>query len=143
MSTLLRLRIDAEWPAQTTQCEWALYDIDGRLVERGLSGPQHWPRAQNCELALSADQCLALDAVLPKGGRRHDAQMIGYAVEEHLIADIQHEHVVAGESRGEGRTVVWVVSRARLTGLLAALRQLGRIPRRAFSELELAPLAGD
>ena len=35
MSTLLRLRIAAEWPAQATQCEWALYDINGRLAERG------------------------------------------------------------------------------------------------------------
>ncbi|MGZ8267263.1 MAG: type II secretion system protein GspL [Burkholderiales bacterium] len=143
MSTLLRLRIDSEWPAQAIQCEWALYDRNGRLVERGLSDPLHWPQAENCELMLSSDQCLALDAMLPKGMKRHDAQMIGYAVEEHLIGDIHHEHVVAGERLADGRTVVWVVSRDRLNALLAALRQLGRTPARAFSEMQLAPLTDD
>jgi general secretion pathway protein L len=143
MSTLLRLRITAEWPAQDTQCEWALYDVSGRLVERGLSEPQHWPQAANCELVLTADQCLALEAALPKGVRRHDTQLIGYAIEEHLVGDIHNEHVVAGESRADGRTVVWVIGRGRLSALLGALRQLGRMPQRAFSELELAPLSAD
>jgi general secretion pathway protein L len=143
MSTLLRLRIDAEWPAETTQCEWALYDVNGRLAQRGVSDPQHWPQAESCELVLSADQALALVATLPKGSKRHDAQVIGYAVEEHLIADVQHEHVVAAESRADGSTVVSIVSRVRLNALLAALRQLGRTPLRAYSEMQLAPIAPD
>jgi len=142
MSTL-RLRIDNDWPAHVTQCEWALYDINGRLVERGESEPQHWPPAENCELMLSADQCLALEAELPKGVRRDDAKLVGYAVEEHLVGDVQNEHVVAGERSVEGRTVVWVIAKARLNALITALRQLGRTPRRAYSELELAPLAGE
>lgn len=143
MSTLLRLRIDAEWPALATQCEWALYDVNDRLVERGTSDPQHWPQAERCELVLTSDQCLAIDAALPKGGKRHDVQLVRYAVEEHLIGDIHQEHVVAGETRADGRTVVWVISRDRLSGLLTALRQLGRFPRRAFSEMQVAPLAAE
>jgi general secretion pathway protein L len=90
---------------------------------------------------LSADQCLAIEALLPKGVKREDAKMLGYAVEEHLVGDIQNEHVVAGERDGEGRTVVWVIAKQRLTALVTALRQLGRTPRRAYSELEVAPLA--
>jgi general secretion pathway protein L len=140
MSTLLRLRIDTEWPAQATRSEWALYDINGHLVERGLSEPQHWPQSQDCELMLSADQCLAIEALLPKGVKREDAKMLGYAVEEHLVGDILNEHVVAGERGAEGRTVVWVIAKARLTALITALRQLGRTPRCAYSELELAPV---
>jgi len=139
MSTLLRLRADADFPAHATQCEWALYDLRGNLLERGHSDPQHWPQAENCELVLSADQCLVLDAQLPKGARRDDAKLIGYAVEDHLIGDIQNEHVVAGETDTDGRTHVWVISRTRLSALLGALLQLGRTPRRAFSELQLAP----
>ncbi len=143
MTTLLRLRIDSHWPAQATRCEWALHDHNGRLVERGMSEPQHWPQAEACELVLSADQCLALEAVLPKGSRRQDAQTVAYAVEEHLVGDVHNEHVVAGETRADGQTIVWVISRARLAGLIGALRQLGRTPSRAYSELQLAPLTAD
>ena len=140
MSTLLRLRIDTRWPAQATQCEWALYDVSGHLVERGVSEPQHWPASDSCELVLSADQCLAVQARLPKGVRRDDAKLIGYAVEEHLVGDIQNEHVVAGERAADGSATVWVIAKARLASLLTALKQLGRIPRRAYSELQLVPV---
>lgn len=143
MSTLLRLRVEANWPAESTRCEWALYDIGGRLVERGASEPQHWPQAAACEVVLSADQCLALDATLPKGAKRHDAQVVAYAVEDHIVGDIQQEHVVAGETRADGRTEVWVISRTRLAAVTGALRQLGRAPVRAYSEAELAPVAAD
>jgi general secretion pathway protein L len=143
MSTLLKLRISADWPAQVTRCEWALYDANGRLAERGQSEPQHWPQADGCEIVLSADQCLALEATLPKGVKRHDPQVVAYAVEEHLVGDIHNEHVVPGETTADGRTVVWVVGRARLSGVLGALKQLGRTPQRAYSELQLTPLTAD
>jgi general secretion pathway protein L len=143
MSELLRIRIEADWPAESTQCEWAVYDIRGELVQRGRSEPQHWPAAESCELVLSADQCLVLEAQLPKGVKADDTKLVGYLVEDHLIGDIQGEHVVAGETRPDGATSVWVVSRARLNTVLAALRQLGRTPRRAFSELQLAPLEAE
>jgi general secretion pathway protein L len=143
MSTLLRLRVDAEWPARHTGCEWALYDLRGTLLQRGESEPQHWPAAQARDVVLTAEQCLALDAQLPKNVKRHDPKVIAYAVEDHLIGDVQDEHVVAGEALPDGRTRVWVISRARLAGVLGALRQLGIVPQRAYSEAQLAPLAAD
>ena len=141
MSALLRLLIDTDWPAEKTQCEWALYDLRGDRIERGRSDPQHWPQAENCELVLSADQCLVLDAQLPKGVKGDDSTLVGYLVEDRLVGDIQNEHVVAGDTQADGSTRVWVVSRTRLNSALNALSQLGRAPRRAFSELQLAPLA--
>lgn len=139
--TILRLRIDTGWPAQATKCEWALYDSSGTLTERGASEPQHWPQSEACELVLSADQCLAVAAQLPKGVRRDDEKVVGYAIEEHLLGDIQDEHVVAGARGSDGRTVVWVIAKARFTALMTALKQLGRTPRHAYSEIELAPVA--
>ncbi|MGE5524072.1 MAG: type II secretion system protein GspL [Rhodospirillaceae bacterium] len=139
--TTLRLRIDTGWPARATKCEWALYDASGNLAERGASEPQHWPQSEACELVLSADQCLAVKAQLPKGVRHDDANVIGYAIEEHLLGDVQDEHVVAGARGPDGCTVVWVIAKARLSALMIALKQLGRTPRRAYSELELAPVA--
>ena len=145
MSSLLRLYITGEWPAQTTACEWALYDTKGSLLQRGSSEPRHWPAAEDCELVLSADQCLTLDVKLPVGVRGAKAarsgDLIAYAVEERLVGEVEHEHFVAGETRPDGQTQVWVIGRGRLRALLAALQQLERTPRRAFSELQLLPLA--
>jgi general secretion pathway protein L len=144
MSLLLRLYVTGEWPAQTTACEWVLYDTRGSLLQRGSSEPRHWPVAEHCELVLSADQCLTLDVKLPvgaRGAKNSGSDLIAYAVEERLVGEVENEHFVAGETRPDGQTQVWVVDRGRLRALLTALRQLGRSPHRAISELQLVPLA--
>jgi len=143
MSSLLRLFVTGEWPAQTTACEWALYDTKGSLLQRGSSEPRHWPAAENCELVLSADQCLILDVKLPKGAgsKVRNKDLIAYAIEERLVGEVENEHCVAGETRPDGQTQVWVMGRGRLRSLLNALQQLERRPGRAISELQLAPLA--
>jgi general secretion pathway protein L len=148
MSALLRLLVTGEWPAGTTACDWALYDARGQLLQRGSSEPRHWPAAEACELVLGADQCLTLDAKLPKGvkagaagTKTGDGDLLAFAVEESLVGDVENEHIVAGKTGSDGRTPVWVVSRARLLALLAGLRQLGRSPSRVLSELQFAPFA--
>ena len=144
MSLLLRLYVTGDWPAQTTACEWALYDTRGSLLQRGSSEPRHWPAAEDCELVLSTDQCLTLDVKLPvgaRGAKGRGSDLIAYAVEERLVGEVENEHFVAGETRPDGQTQVWVIGRGRLRALLTALRQLSRSPRRAISELQLVPLA--
>jgi general secretion pathway protein L len=158
MSTLLRLFIAGDWPAHATASEWALYDTKRQLLQRGSSEPRHWPAAVECELVLSAEQCLTLEAKLPKGWKSGErvgmkggvkghatagagsGDVLAYAVEERLVDDVEHEHFVAGKTRADGQTPVWVVGRGRLRAVLTALQQLGRAPRRAFSELQFAPL---
>lgn len=154
MSALLRIFVTGDWPARTTVSEWALYDAKGHLLQRGSSEPRHWPAAEDCELVLSADQCLTLEVKLPKGVKAEvkggvtggstgtgGSDLLAYAVEERLVGDVENEHIVAGKTRPDGQTPVWIVGRGRLRTLLAALRQLGRSPRRVVSELQLAPLA--
>jgi len=142
MSSYLRLHITGDWPARTTACEWALCDARGTVRQRGASEPRHWPPAEGVEVVLSPDQCLALDVKLPVGARGLKAgggDLIAYAVEERLAGEIEDEHFVAGETRADGQTPVWIVGRARLRALLGALEQLRRSPRRVYSELQLAP----
>lgn len=149
MSLLLRLYLTGEWPARTTTCEWALYDARGSQLQRGSSEPRHWPAAEDCELVLSADQCLVLEAKLPAGARGargatgRGSDLLAYAVEERLVGEVEDEHFVAGETLRDGRTQVWVIGRGRLRSLLAALHQLGRSPWRAISELQLVPRASN
>jgi len=108
MSALLRILISGDWPAHATASEWALYDAKGQLLQRGSSEPRHWPAADDCELVLSADQCLTLEAKLPKGvkgGMKGGARggvtggpagagssdLLAYAVEERLVGDVEDD----------------------------------------------------
>jgi len=142
MNSLLRFHISANWPAETTACDWALYDARGSLIQRGSSEPRHWPMAESVEAVLSPDQCLSLEVKLPggaKAARSRSSELIAYAVEERLAGEVENEHFVVGETDADGQTPVWVISRARLRVLLGAFEQLGRKPHRVFSELQLAP----
>lgn len=140
----LRLLITAEWPAQDPACEWALLNAQGASLQLGRSEPRHWPAAEECEVILSAEQCLALKVQLPKGARSRPTEVIAYALEDQLIGEADAEHFVVGaESATAGDSVaptaVWVIARSRLKALLAALTALERPPRWVISELQLAP----
>ncbi|MBP9713760.1 MAG: hypothetical protein KBD60_08740 [Sterolibacterium sp.] len=138
--TLLRLYLPADWPTQQTACDWELVSTSGARLQRGHSEPRHWPTAARCEIILSAEQCLPLSANLPKGARTRMAEVIGYALEERLLGDIDSEHFTIGDETRDGQTPVWVISRARLHSLLAALRPFNRSPQRLLSELQLIPV---
>jgi len=141
MSLLLRLFVTADWPGRDAACEWTLVNEHGSQLQRGRSEPRHWPAAEHCELILSADQCLLLKAQLPKGARSRPPEVIAYALEDQLIGEADAEHFVVGNSDREGQaTPIWVIARSRLRTLLAALRSLERLPQRAVSEIQLAPL---
>lgn len=136
---VLRLYLPADWPAQHTNCDWELVNASGTRLQLGNSEPRHWPLAARCEIILTAEQCLPLSASLPKGARTRMAEVIGYALEDRLLGDIDAEHFVPGDETRDGQTPVWVISRARLQTLLAVLRPLNRSPQRLISELQLIP----
>ena len=157
-ATLLRLYLPASWPSQQTRCEWQLLDTHGHSLQSGHSEPRHWPQAQQCEVVLSADQCLLISLKLPKAARARSAEVIGYALEEQLLGDVANEHFVLGKStaaadskadkNNEGNesresraeVPVWVISKNRLQALLSTLQALGHAPRRMISELQLLPI---
>lgn len=146
MTQVLRLFIPADWPARRTACEWSLVGDHGARLQQGCSEPRHWPQADRCEIVLSADQCLPLQASLPKGAKARTPDVLAYALEDQLIGEAEGEHLVVGDTVANASTAdnvaitpVWVVARARLRALIAALQPLGRQPDRLISELQLAP----
>lgn len=138
---LLRLYLPATWPEQHTTCDWELVNASGTRLQQGNSEPRHWPPASRCEIILTAEQCLLLSINLPKGARTRMTEVIGYALEDRLLGDIDAEHFVLGNETRDGLTAVWIISRIRLQTLLAVLRPLGRTPLRLISELQLLPNA--
>ena len=143
LNLTLRLLIPAEWPGQEAACDWALLNAQGQPLQRGRSEPRHWPAAENCEVVLSAEQCLTLQAQLPKGARSRPPEVIAYALEEQLINEAETEHFVVGDTAADNLTPVWVVARSRLKTILAALAALERPPQRILAEIQLAPLPSD
>ncbi len=143
MSSLLRLYLSAGWPAQEASCDWILLDGSGHQLQRGRSEPRHWPEAEACEAVLSVEQCLLLNIQLPKASKSRLGEVIRFAVEDHLLGDAEAEHFVPGDKDADGMAPVWVIARARLKTLLAALNSLSRIPQRVFCEIQLLPLADD
>jgi len=143
MSSLLRLYLPAEWPALDASCDWTLVDAAGQPLQRGRSEPRHWPLAEDCEIILSAEQCLLLNIELPKVGKSRLAEVIHFAVEDSLLGDAEADHFVAGDRDADGMTPTWVIARARLKTLLAALNSVNRVPQRACCEIQLLPRAGD
>jgi general secretion pathway protein L len=148
MTLTLRLYLPPAWPAEDAACDWALLNEQGNMLQRGRSEPRHWPEAEQCEVILSAEQCLTLKAQLPKGARSRPAEVIAYALEDQLINDAEAEHFVIGnETEHNGSTTnpaptaIWVIARTRLKTLLTALATLQRTPQRIISELQLAPLS--
>ena len=143
LNLTLRLYIPGEWPSPEGACEWALLNAQGVPLQRGKSEPRHWPAAETCEIVLTAEQCLVLQAQLPKGARARSPEVVAYALEEQLINDAEAEHFVVGDAPADNSaTPVWVVTRNRLRTLLAACNALERPPQRIISEMQLAPLTG-
>jgi hypothetical protein len=134
---MLRLLIPPTWPIPSTSCGWALQDDDGRLIQSGHSDPRTWPVTEDCEVILSTEQCLCLEAEIPaKAGKLSD-DVIVMALEEQLLGDIADEHWVIGKCATEGRVPVCLVRRQRIADVLETLRQLGRKVRRLVWEAQL------
>jgi general secretion pathway protein L len=140
---MLRLLIPSSWPVTNTSCAWALCDEHGRLLQSGFSDPRTWPAADDCEVVLTAEQCLCLYAQVPAKARKLNDEVVVLSLEDHLLGDISDEHWCVGRADENGKIPVWLVRRQRLTDVLEALRQLGRTVQRVVWEVQLLPYQAD
>ncbi|MGE0011467.1 MAG: type II secretion system protein GspL [Azoarcus sp.] len=141
MTTRLLIRIDERWPNDPA-ADWVLLDAANRELQRGNSGPAHWPAADGCEGVLAGAQSTWLEVLLPASPRRERPRLLSYALEEHLVGDPDTQHVSVTHSRPEGtlnRTGVITVTRTRMAQILAQFTQIGRPLKRLCSALETVP----
>lgn len=150
--TTLRLWIDGGFPEQHGSCHWWLQGDDGRELQHGFSAARHWPGIRtadnaaavpvNCELLFSADTAALVTVQLP-AGRVPSGELLGYAVEEHLLSDPEDCHLVVGRKLADGRHEILAIARRRLDAVLASLRPLGLEPNRAVVATQALMPAGD
>src|ERR1700722_8946546 len=123
---------------------WLIVDGRGAAVGPPQSGPLTLAAARTsgrrvCVLVPGADVLLAEPELPAKTGPKL-AQLVPYALEEHLADDIDDLQFAIGRPVGEtSRTRVAVVARALLNDWLATLRAAGINPDAIYADSDLLP----
>jgi general secretion pathway protein L len=126
-----RLHADSRWP-------WMLFDARHALARSDKTTLADMPRADEVELVLPAARVLFARLALPRVGAGTLRDLLPFAVEDRLLADPSHIHAVAGATDARGETLVAVIDREWLRGILDVLRAEGLRPARAYCESALA-----
>lgn len=123
---------------------WLIADSRGAQVGPPQEGPLSFaaPRAAGrrvCLLVPGTDVLLSEPEVPVKAGARL-AQLVPYALEEHLADDIEKLHFAIGKRAGDSpRAPVAVVARSLLQEWLATLRAAGLEPAAIYADSDLLP----
>ena len=123
-----------------TPLAWMLFDARGNLLREDASPAAQMPRAGEVEAILPAERVLFARLKLPRVNAATIRELLPFAVEDRLLADPSHIHAVAGATNARGETLVAVVDRVWLQGMLDVLTAAGLRPRAAWCESAL--LAG-
>ena len=123
-----------------TRFAWMLFDARRRLLREGVNALAEVPRGDEVEAVLPAPRVLFARLKLPKVNDTTIRELLPYAVEDRLLADPSHIHAVAGHRDARGETVVAVIDREWLQGMLQAMQRAGLRATRAWPESAL--LAG-
>ena len=141
MAETLLLRL----PRATDEAaSWLIVDARGAPVGPPQSGPLNLaaPRVAGrrvCVLVPGAEVLLAEPDLPPKAGAKL-AQLVPYALEEHLADSIEDLHFAIGKRSLEtARVRVAVVARAILNEWLATLRAAGIVPDALHADSDLLP----
>lgn len=140
MTRRLIIYLDETWPS-LKRCPWVVIDNRNNVIEQGESGPDHWPSSDHCELVLGGAQGVLVLVRLPPCSRRDEPKLLRFAAEEHLIGDIDAQHLtIAGKhTDAEGLLLrVLAVEKSRLKQILADFAALGHPPARVHLELQHA-----
>lgn len=141
MAEVLLLRL-SRVPGQAAT--WLVVDSHGAPTGPPRSGPLSLalPRAGTrrvCVLVPGTDVLLAEPDLPVKSGAKL-AQLVPYALEEHLADAIEDLHFAIGKRQGDaGRTRVAVVARSLLNDWLTQLRAAGIEPNALYADSDLLP----
>ncbi len=126
MAELLVIRLNPAAGSQDTpQCQWLI--VDGSGARRGAvqSGPlanvSAYTPGKKVVLLVPGTDVLLAEPVLPLKSSAKLAQIVPFALEEQLAADVEDLHFAVGKREGRPGTPVTVVSRARMQAWLDLL----------------------
>ncbi|HQT27468.1 MAG TPA: type II secretion system protein GspL, partial [Burkholderiales bacterium] len=120
-----------------TETEWALTEND-EMIDSGIGNS--FPHFDECEVVVPFSLVSLTRAKLPKVNPRRLAEIAPFAVEDAVISEPERNLVVPGRKLQDDTTVLAVVDREWMKGLLSALGNSGIEPKRVVPELLLPPL---
>ena len=132
-----------ERPDADAEFGWVLMDRRGDGLREGSGPLAGVPRADEVHAILPASRVLYARLKLPRVNATTIRELLPFAVEDRLLEDPSHIHAVAGRTDAQGETVVAVVDRVWLQGVLDLLSRAGFAPAHAWCESALnAPQDG-
>lgn len=139
----------AEWlivrmpRAAGTPAAWLVVDEAGRPLSTVQAGPLRSAAASSAgrrvAVLVHAADILSMHAELPARSGARAAQLVPFALEEHLANDIDAHHFAVAPPSDAGHTAVAIVSHALLDDWRAQLAEAGIAPELLCSEAELLP----
>ena len=117
-----------------TGIAWRLFDARHETLRQESTSLADMPRVDSVEAIVPAERVLFARLKLPRVNAATIRELLPYAVEDRLLADPTHIHAVAGRTNASGETIVAVVDREWLGGMVEALDRAGARPRHAWAE---------
>ena len=135
---ILRLFVPPlERPDADAEFGWVLMDRRGAALREGAGALAGLPRADEVHAILPASRVLYARLKLPRVNAATIRELLPFAVEDRLLADPAHIHAVAGRTDASGDTVVAVLDRVWLEGVVSLLSRAGFAPAHAWCESAL------
>lgn len=125
--------------------EWGRFAEAGECLAGPHAGlPESSDVGESRVIALAPGESVLLtEASVPTRNPGKLRRALPYAVEDRLVGDVSHQHVVPGEAGTDGRVPAAVVARQRLSGWLAQLGDAGIQPDAMVPEPLALPRADD
>jgi general secretion pathway protein L len=145
MAELLVIRLNpAASTADSALCQWVTADGNGARIGQVQSGPlaDASPFAQGRKVAVlvPGTDALLAEPVLPLKSAAKLAQVVPFALEEQLAADVEDLHFAVGKREGRRGTPVTVVSRARMVQWRDSLQAAGIFADALYAETAALPI---
>ena len=137
MTTLRVLLPDA--PDAARADAWAVFGLDGRVLQEGHGTASQWPRTDRVEAVLAAERARVIELALPPLTADRLPAAVEYALEDQLAAADDPPRVAAGAQRADGRVSVAVAARGLIDAIAASDAGFARI----VPEAALVPASAD
>ena len=131
------------WPRADTAASWLVTNGEGRplapLESGTLAQAANAAAERRVAVLVNSADVLCLDVDLPARSGPRAAQLVPFALEEQLAADVEAQHFAVGRTESSGRTAVAVVTRTLIDDWMGQLKQASIVPELMCTEAALMP----
>jgi general secretion pathway protein L len=145
MAELLVVRLNpAASTAEGARCQWVAVDGSGTQVGRVQTGmladAAPFTQGRKVVVLVPGTDALLAEPVLPLKSGAKLAQVVPFALEEQLAADVENLHFAVGKREGRPGTPVTVVSHSRMAVWRDSLQAVGIFADALYAETAALPI---